>query len=273
MNWVNGVPQEQISVNDRGLLYGDGVFTTLRVHAEKPLLLDQHLRRIHRDCDRLAIPRPDQETLGSEIHAASQGVERGIVKVIVTRGAGGRGYRIPHDIVPTRIVQRHVWPDFSADFWSDGVRLKICATTLSENEVLAGVKHLNRLEQVLARSEWSGTDFQDGIVCARSGAIIETTSANLFLVTGQALVTPALTHCGVRGVVRHTVIELARGLGLPVEERDVAAEEIRRADEIFITNSVIGVWPVREVESTRLRNHEITRRLMRALIEFEPGYA
>jgi 4-amino-4-deoxychorismate lyase len=273
VNWVNGERRDSIDARDRGLQYGDGVFTTLRVHAGVPLLLGRHLDRIARDCSQLRIPVPDRATLRGEALRACEGSGRAVLKIIVTRGVGGRGYRAPEVVVPTRLLHMFPWPDYKEESWTSGVRLRLCATRLGEGEALAGAKHLNRLEQVLARSEWSDPEIADGVMCSRSGNVIETTAGNVFVVRGGEVSTPALVECGVRGVMRDVVTELARQAGLPVSERVLSVEELRQADEVFVTNSVIGVWPVSAFEATRYANNVTAQRLRRALTEYEPGYA
>lgn len=273
MNWVNGQVTDQIDVRDRGLQYGDGVFTTVRVHDATPVFLERHVDRIRRDCERLNIAAPDAELLRVEARRACTGVERGVMKIIVTRGVGGRGYRAPETATPTRIVQLFPWPTYAEDHRSIGARLRTCATRLGDNEALAGVKHLNRLEQVLARAEWSDAGKVDGVMLSRSGEVIETTTANLFVVHSAALATPGVTRCGVRGIMRDVILELAGKRGVPVTERPVSVEDLRRADEVFMTNCVIGIWPVRHIDAREYIDGPLTRALMRALAEFEPAYA
>lgn len=273
MNWVNGQATGLVDARDRGLHYGDGVFTTVRVHDAAPVFLERHVDRVRRDCERLNIAAPDAELLRTEARRACAGVERGVMKIIVTRGVGGRGYRAPDPATPTRIVQLFPWPAYAEDYRSIGARLRTCATRLGDNEALAGVKHLNRLEQVLARAEWSDAGTVDGVMLSSSGEVIETTTANLFVVHGAALATPALARCGVRGVMRDVILELAGKRSVQVMERPVSVEDLRRADEVFMTNCVIGIWPVRRVDAREYVDGPLTRVLMRALAEFEPAYA
>jgi 4-amino-4-deoxychorismate lyase len=273
VNWINGVRADTVDARDRGLHYGDGVFTTLRVHAGAPLLLERHLDRLARDCVQLGIAPPDRDVLRGEATRACVGAERAVLKIIVTRGVGGRGYRAPETPAPTRLVQRFPWPDYKEEYWTRGVRLRVCATRLGENEALAGAKHLNRLEQVLARAEWSDPHIAEGVTCNRSGEAIETTAGNLFAVHGSKVSTPSLARCGVRGVMRGVVIDLAQRLGLGVAERTLSVEELLRADEVFITNSVIGIWPVCVLEAASYVANTTARRLQHALAEYEPGYA
>ncbi len=273
MMWINGAATPTIDARDRGLQYGDGVFTTLRVHASKPVFLERHIARLTRDCERLRISPPDPRQLADEIRRACLRQPRAVLKVILTRGVSGRGYHPAANATPTRIVQRHAWPAYDARNGIDGVRLRLCATRLGENEALAGVKHLNRLEQVLARAEWTDPGIADGVMVSHAGKVIETTSANLFIVHGGTVMTPALGRCGVRGVMREVMRELTQHIGLVLAERTFHVEDLTRADELFITNSIIGVWPVNQFQETTYRVGKITRQLMEALARFEPAYA
>jgi 4-amino-4-deoxychorismate lyase len=188
-----------------------------------------------------------------------------VLKIIVTRGAGGRGYRPPEMPEPTRVVSIHAFPDYPHDHWRKGVRMRLCEAWLSDQPLLAGIKHLNRLEQVMARREWDDPDIAEGLMRDAQGYVIEGTMTNLFLVKGRTLLTPELTRCGVAGVMRAVVLDLAERLSIPAVVGPVSLADVAGADSLFLTNSVIGIWPVRVFEDTTYAPNALTRRLMREL--------
>jgi len=245
---VNGQAQDHIAVADRGLHYGDGLFETIAVTAGRPRLWDRHWRRLSTACRRLGIAQPDPEILGEEARRVCTGVDQGVLKIILTRGEGGRGYRPMQTGRATRIMAMHPWPDYSEANWLRGVAVRVCATRLGGNPALAGMKHLNRLEQVLARSEWDDPHIAEGLMLDNDGHVIAGTMSNLFIVTAQGLRTPVLAACGVAGVMRSVILDLAAELDLAWEEAPLRLEDLHRADEVFLTNALIGIWPVRRIE-------------------------
>lgn len=270
---VNGQSVSVIPVSDRGLLYGDGVFETLAVRNGYPLFWEDHLARLKRGCKVLGLPDPDAMLLRQEADALTGGVHRSVLKLIVTRGSGGRGYRMPEKIRPTRIVALHPWPDYPDTFANTGVRVRLCAMRLGHNPVLAGIKHLNRIEQVLARAEWEDENILEGLMLDQAGHLIEGTMSNVFLVRRNRLVTPDLVHCGVQGIVRSRVLALAATDGIEVEVREVRPHELYEADEVFICNSVIGILPVTGIEDQRLAAGVLTANLQQQLEHLVAGEA
>lgn len=261
-SWVNGQPAGQIAVDDRGLQYGDGVFETMAVHAGRVRLLELHLQRLTESCRRLKIPPVPIEMLRQELSNAAAGEQQAILKLIVTRGSGGRGYRPPPAPQPNRILTLHPWPAYQARWWQEGIRMRSCATVLSRNPALAGLKHLNRLEQILARAEWAGTDdIQEGLMTDADRVVIEGTMSNVFVrLADGGLVTPALDECGVDGVMRRYVLERAAGAGLSIRTGKFTLEDLANASEMFVCNSVIGVWPVRQLDHLTFKVGEMTRK-------------
>lgn len=248
---INGKPGDTVCALDRGLQYGDGLFETLAVAGGRPALWERHMRRLMSGCRRLGLPAPPRELLFSECRAVSAAGQRGVLKILLTRGAGGRGYRPASAAEPTRIVVFHPWPEYPQQWWRDGIRLRICVTRLGENPALAGLKHLNRLEQVLARAEWDDPGIAEGLMLDFSGQVVEGTMTNLFLLRDGALLTPDLGRCGVAGVMREVVMDVARERGIPVAESNLTLQELEQADALFMTNSVIGIWPVMALEGRR----------------------
>jgi len=272
--FVNGEDTRCLDVGDRGLHYGDGVFTTLRVVRGVPVFLSQHLRRLQTDAKRLGIHFPDQPTMLGEIHRLSSANPQSVLKIMLTRGFGGRGYRVPAIAKTTRILSAHPLPDYPPDLNRIGIKARFCALRLGLNPCLAGIKHLNRLEQILARSEWEDGDIREGLMLDYEGFLVEGVMSNVFLVRDGRLRTPLLDRCGVAGVMRGLVIEEAKALGIEAEELRLLPADVFDADEVFVTNSVIGIWPVCELDGKPLPLGEHTRQLARrieALADAEVG--
>lgn len=240
---VNGTPADVVSATDRGLQYGHGLFETIAVRDGRPCRLDRHLARLRDGCRRLGIAAPDEELVAREIVAVA-GAGTSVVKLILTRGASGRGYRPPPGGGATRICHRFDWPRYEGDWHEAGIAVRWCATRLALQPALAGCKHLNRLEQVLARAEWSDERIAEGLMLDMEGAVVSGTQSNLFLVHDGALLTAIIDRCGVSGVARGAVLDRARREGMRVYERRLAPADLLAADEIFLTSTVIGAWPV-----------------------------
>ncbi len=252
---------------DRGLAYGDGVFETVAIRSGRPRLLEYHLERLELGCERLGFAAPVRDCLSAELCELAGTFQHAVGKIIVTRGVGPRGYRPPECPEPTRIVGVEATvPKSGAAVWK-GVRLRSCDTRLASNPLLAGIKTLNRLEQVLARAEWSDPDIAEGLMCNTSGHVICGTMSNVFAVIGKCLVTPELNECGVRGVMRRFVLETARELGIETVQTVLSVESLRQAGELFLSNSQFGIWPVTEWEGQNFAPGTLTRRLMAALAE------
>lgn len=268
MMLINGEPRREIGAGDRGLHFGDGVFETVALDAGRALCLDRHLRRLGEGCERLGIALSGISTLERECARVCDGVERGVMKIVVTRGASERGYAPPRDPSPTRIVARYPWPRYPAASRSEGVAVRVCATRLGRNPRLAGIKHLNRLEQVLARSEDGADACGEGLMLDDRGHVVEGITSNLFVRRGERLTTPDLTECGVAGIMRELVLEAAAELdGLEAQIGSIGIEDLSSADECFLTNSLIGVWPIRSLDGATLGVGPVAHRLQEWLIE------
>jgi len=213
----------------------------------------------------LGMQSVDGAALERECQALAGLVDKAVLKVIVTRGSGGRGYRVPDKPAATRIVQLHNWPVFSPSCAEHGVAVRVCETRLGHNKALAGIKHLNRLEQVLARREWSDPDIMEGLLLDADGHLVEGTMSNLFLVKEGTLLTPDLQRCGVAGVMRTRVLELADRLSFAADIRQLEMQHLLAADEVFICNSLIGIWPVIAVDARGYKKGTVTARLQALL--------
>ena len=247
---------------DRGLAYGDGWFETMAARDGRIHWLDLHLDRLEEGCRRLEIPAPSRSLVAREIdaHCPTQG--RAVVKLIVTRGAGARGYLPPEPAAPTRVLAVSPWPDYPQHHYVAGISVRVCQIRLGENPALAGIKHVCRLEQVLAQLELRGHPVQQGLLLDMSGRVAGGTSSNVFSVRGSVLRTPTLVRCGIKGVMRRAVLEAARALGLRAEESDLDLDGFLAADELFATNSLFGIWPITDVDGRRFPVGATTQRLM-----------
>ena len=243
---VDGRLGAPIDAADRGLHYGDGLFETIAVLDGRPRFLDWHFERLADGARRLGFPAPDFDKVRPEIVEACT-APRAVVKLILTRGVGARGYRPPRVARPTRIVAASSWPSWPSAASTEGVRLGWCRMRLGRNPALAGIKHLNRLEQVLARAEWDDGDMDEGLMQDDRNHVISGTQANLFARIGGRWVTPVLDECGVAGVMRRAFREWSAVRGEPVAERTVEHAEIESASALLLTNAIIGAWPVREL--------------------------
>lgn len=262
---LNGESRHLVDVSDRGFQYGDGLFETLEILQGKALFLDRHLQRLTHGCQRLLLPPPDWQILQQETQQLISHTEHGVLKIIITRGSGGRGYRQPEPIVPTRLLSLHPYPQYPDTLQTQGISVRFCNQLLSINPSLAGIKHLNRLEQVLARAEWQDDAIQEGLMLDSYGHVIEGTMSNLFIVKNAVLYTPALTQSGIAGIVRQLVLEFAEQLSLSVSIQSLDKEQLLAADEVFVTNSVIGIWPVKQIAEQCWPVGEWTRRLQAML--------
>jgi len=249
--WINGRRAAAIDHRDRGLHYGDGLFETMRVRHRAIRLLDYHLERLYDGCRRLAIAAPPEPVVRRELVRIAAQRPAGILKLIVTRGSGARGYRPSGRERCTRIAALYPLPARAVAAASNSVRVRLCATHLGGNPALAGMKSLNRLESVLARAEWSDARIWEGLMRDADENIVCGTMSNLFLRRGSILLTPVLDRCGVAGVMRRWVLEQARALRLRAVERRIRWEDLGDAAEVFMSNAVVGLKSVGEI-----RHHE-----------------
>jgi len=266
---INGQPAEHISVLDRGFQYGDGLFETLRVSAGKPRRWAQHMARLAAGCQKLRITLPAPTLLLSEAMSLCAGETDAVLKIIVTRGTGKRGYAPPAQTVTTRVLSLSSATVFPQTYYQDGVLVRVCNIRLADNPVLAGIKHLNRLEQVLARAEWEDNEVAEGLMLDNNNNVIEGTMSNLFCVqeeeSGPVLKTPLLTHCGVKGITRENIIRVADEAGVSVQETTLKLADLYRSRELFFCNTLMGIWPVRQLEEQHFAVGPMTRQLSQAL--------
>ena len=262
---IDGVQDERLPATDRGLSYGDGLFETLLVREGRPCQWSRHWRRLDDGCRRLGFPPPPEQAVADEVDQLLQGACSGVLKLVVTRGDGGRGYAPPPDTRPRRILSLHPVPEYPVPWSSRGVVIRICRTPATRNPALAGLKHLNRLDSVLARAEWSDPEIAEGLMTGPGGEIIGGTMTNLFLWDGVGLRTPQVQHCGIAGTVRALAIELAEGLGISCTLMRLNPADLHGARGLFLTNSVLGVWPVRRLADRDYDPEDLPLDLIRIL--------
>jgi 4-amino-4-deoxychorismate lyase len=255
MRLVDGRVSDAVSADDRGLGYGDGLFETIRFVNGRAPLWERHMQRLQLACPRLRLPVPDMRQLQREADMVTAGMAHAVVRITLTRGIGERGYAMPALPRPTRIVAAFPMPAIDAGLYDRGVRLHLCETRLAEQPALAGLKHLNRLEQVLARAERSDPAIHEGLLRDSGDRVISAVSANLFAVIDGIPVTPSLQRCGVAGVARAEVLD-----ALPhAQVRDMSLDDCRCATEMFLCSIVRGILPVQAVGANVYRPGPVAR--------------
>jgi 4-amino-4-deoxychorismate lyase len=246
--WVDAQADAVIDPGLRALHYGDGLFETLHVQDAIVEYLDRHMQRLE-----------------AELRQRASESQNAVIKIIFSRTAGARGYRYNNGQGVTRIVSTHPLPVFPQQFSRQGIRVRICDLRLALQPRLAGIKHLNRLEQVMARAEW-GEEYEEGLLLDYNGQLIEGTMSNLFLVRAGCLYTPLLNNAGVAGVMRSVLLDLASEMGLETRVQAVTPQDLQSAEEVFLCNSLINIWPVIAVaDQFNYRVGRLTQTLQRAL--------
>jgi 4-amino-4-deoxychorismate lyase len=244
---INGSFDQSISPFDRGFAYGDGIFRTLIVKAGQPIHWALHYQKLVEDCVVIGIVCPGADLLISDIALLCSVEEMAIAKIIITRGEGERGYATPSIITPTRVVIKSSLPSYADTFYVEGVALHLCETRLSAQPKLAGIKHLNRLENVIARSEWQDETLFDGLLLDSQDQVIECTMSNIFARFGDELLTPDLSHSGVAGITRQRILHLAKSLNLMTKVHTLPLTHLLKADEVLICNSLYGAFQVTRI--------------------------
>jgi 4-amino-4-deoxychorismate lyase len=251
--WINGRSGKFIDSRDRGLQYGDGLFETMRVQRSGIRLLEFHLQRLYAGCSRLKIAGLSESSLRAELERIAATRRDGVLKLILTRGHGtGKSrsaYRPSGEERCTRIATLHPLSAAQSNTGPEApVRVRLCRTPVSVNPALAGLKSLNRLDSVQARSEWSDVRIWEGLMGDTEGRWVCGTMSNLFIRRGSVLSTPPVVRSGVAGVMRRWVMKSASGTQLRMREREVRWRDIQNADEVFLTNAVVGIRSVARIE-------------------------
>ncbi len=236
---VNGLPDACVSPSDRGFTLGDGVFRTLRLEAGKPVWWEEHFAKLMADCQQLDLVCPSRAEWEQDIAWLSVRWPDAVLRLTVTRGPGPRGYRLPEAPYPTRIATASPLPELPDPLAESGVTLRVCDLRLGRQPRLAGAKHLNRLENVLARAEWDDPAIDEGLLLDEAGWVVSGVMSNLFLWHEGVLSTPRLYRCGVSGVTRARLMRRALAIGLTVRETDLTLDSLLQAEAVFLTNSLI----------------------------------
>ena len=264
---INGQTADSIPITDRGLQYGDGLFETVAVFDGRLLCWNEHMARLEEGCRRLNIDLPERQQLTDEARQLAGDTGRGVLKLVLTRGSAGRGYAPPRDAVPNRILSLNPWPEYPAAHREQGVHVRVCETRLATNPALAGLKHLNRLEQVLARGEWDDPAIAEGLMLDQAGQVIEGTMSNVFVYRQGTVMTPDTGQCGVAGIIRGRILALAGELQLEAMIAPLDLNDVGSAEELFLCNSLIGIWPVSTLGEKRYTPGPITRLIQDKLIQ------
>lgn len=232
---IDGIAASPAWLDERSCQYGDGVFETVAIVDGGPCLWAAHMARLAEGCKRLYLPVPDIDVVSAECRTLAADIPRGVLKVYLTAGDSQRGYRRSQPLQPRRILRCIESPEsVSSRAW----RVRICHHRLSKNPTLAGIKHLNRLDQVIARAEWDDDSADEGIMLGQDGTVVSGTMSNLFVQKRGALYTPPIEDAGIAGVVRKSVLQFGAG---GVSEMPLNVDELRTADALYLTNSLIGV--------------------------------
>jgi 4-amino-4-deoxychorismate lyase len=271
-NWYsNSKPIESIAVADRGAQYGDGLFETIAIREGVPRFWPLHAERLAQGCEQIGLAAPDANELHAELDdaIASSSIDsrRAVAKIVVSAAAGPRGYQRAEAASSVIRIGLFEATPLPPDHYQDGIAARLCSTKLARQPALAGIKSLNRLEQVLARNEWHDPSVFEGLMLDTDDLLICGTMSNVFLCNGNSVLTPAITHCGVRGVMRRQVLAVLTEADQPYEVRDVAVTELLQADEVFISNSQFGVLPVRKIDERRYSPGAITRDVMQLIAQ------
>lgn len=239
---INGHAVTTIDATDRGLHYGDGLFETMRCENGRVRWLSHHLERLASGCQRLRIRMPDPAVLQDELNALASDHRRALLKLVVTRGSMvRRGYRPAGTEQATRIVSIHDWPT------DDGtpLRLGVSSFHLANNPLLAGIKHLSRLENVLAQQEAAERGLDEMVMCGSGGEAVCGSMSNLIVVTEKGMVTPALSSAGVCGVMRTLSLAAAAATGISLAVANIACAQLQTAKAIYCSNVR---WGLRRVD-------------------------
>ncbi len=267
---VDGLPANAVPADDRGFTYGDGVFRTLAMRKGRAQWWPQQYAKLATDCSALGITAPAESELRQDLQTIAAQLPDCALRISVTRGSGGRGYALPENPQSRRVVFANLLQEYPRHWLEQGISVRVCGLRLGAQPRLAGVKHLNRLENVLARAEWNDPAIAEGLLMDEAGNVIEGTRCNVFMVEDGALVTPDLSHCGVAGVTRDLVIAAAGRNGLSCKIEAINRQRLEAATEVFLVNSLIGVWPVAMLEQRRWSDFKVALLVRKWLDALDP---
>lgn len=259
--WINGVKQSTLAASDRGMQFGDGCFTTAAVLQGKILLLESHMHRLKAGCERLWIGDVDWDQLEAEMKQAAHEQTQAVLKVIISAGSGGRGYSRLGCCEPTRIVSLAPWPQHYAGLQQQGASLRLSPVRLARNPQFAGIKHLNRLEQVMIRAHLDQTDADEALVLDTEGWVVECCAANLFWRQGRQIFTPDVSAAGVDGIMRRSLMAQLAAAGHACQVIKSEPAQLLDADEVVICNALMPVLPVRQIEAVQFTERSLFNQL------------
>jgi len=263
---IDGCECDFVAASDRGLNYGDGLFETMAARDGGIEFLENHLDRLRHGAASLGLPLPAMDVIRDELFRLVPGQGRAVIKLLLSAGSNGRGYQRGGCIKSRRVVSRHEWPAYPATSATRGVAVRMCRTRLAINPALAGLKTLNRLEQVLARAEWDDPQVAEGLMMDPDGRLVCGTMSNLFLLLSGSLVTPDLARCGVAGVMRNNILQCAARMGIDTRELSMTIDDLFVADEVFLSNSLITIWPVYQIDGQTLGRGQLAQTLRSELM-------
>ncbi|CDH23598.1 4-amino-4-deoxychorismate lyase (aminotransferase), component of p-aminobenzoate synthase multienzyme complex [Xenorhabdus bovienii str. kraussei Becker Underwood] len=249
MYWINGKPCNQLPVNDRAVQFGDGCFTTIRVEQGQAALLPLHIKRLQKGVEKLFMPALDWLQLEDHIKQVATGCESGVLKVILSRGVGGRGYGISDAIEPNQVLSLSSYPEQYVIQRKNGISLVLSPIIMGINPHLAGIKHLNRLEQVLIKRFIEQSKADEALVLDSDGLLVECCTANIFWRKGKNVYTPDLNQCGVEGVMRQKIMQLLAESDYNLSCVMRYPEVLAHADEVIICNSLMPVIAVNQIQA------------------------
>ncbi len=271
---INGIDAGHVPVDDRGLHYGDGLFETLKLQAGKLCYWPQHFARLQASAETLKLKLPAREVFEQDFRTliGDSNLGEAVIKLIVTRGSGQRGYAFDASEPCRRITSISPMPPGLAQHAAQGIRATVCRHRLASQPALAGIKHLNRLDNVLARNELH-KDCQEGVMLSRHGLVVEGCSSNLFFCRDGQWYSPKIDEAGVDGVVRRQLLELLEQQSRPVVIGEFSLQDLQQAEEMFFCNSLIGLWPVRQLDDKLFDSLEQSRQLAGDLTQHEQRHA
>lgn len=252
-----------VPADDRGLNYGEGLFETIRVADGHAPLLSFHQARMVLGCQRLGLsisPARIAQRLQQAVRECATGDR--VLKVMVTGGSGPRGYAAPRQAQPRWLIRDSQWRARPETLYQDGIVTGVCQQRFASQPALAGIKHLNRLEQVRAAGQVRDRGWDEGLMLDSLGRPVEWTSMNLLARFGDQLWLPPVDRQGVAGVARSWLLtEWLPSSSYTVSERPRALAELRHADELIACNSVAGFLPVRKLAVWQWERFELSHSL------------
>jgi len=268
----NGEPITNVSIDDRAFHYGDGLFETIAIRDSEPRLWQYHMERLALGCERLSLQVPDVDGLQVELQAAikEHAPRNGdcVAKIILSSGTGPRGYGREPGIPGVVLIGLFDHARIPRQAYLEGVDTMVCDTALAAGSAVAGLKTLNRLEQVLGRNECLAAGAFEGLMVDAGRRLICGTMSNVFIVSDKSIITPSLDNCGVAGVMRRLLLHALAERGAAVTVTDVSIDELSGSDEVFLTNSQFGALPVRRCGEHEWPVGEVTKQCQRVLAKY-----